>query len=247
MRTSTLRHAHIFVILLTVLTAFTTFAQNPAPADAPVKTDLAGIQTSMLESNVQVTGTVQSIVAGKLGGRAPTRVVLQDPTGRINLVFWAKTTEELQTITGLNPGDTVAATGKVGRFKESLQIELPDLANLTVIARATTPPAAPVEPDPNPAGNLTPLVVINQTMLGQTVTIVAKITQIRTPNIDTAPYVVTLTQDAATLPLVLWSENYAKVKDHLKDGNTIRVTGIVNTHKGVLQIKLRSANDLKSE
>lgn len=232
------RRLNIFVISLTLLSA----------SVAHAITDIAALSPALLESNVQLIATIQSVQPAKPGSRGPSQITLQDPTGTIPLVFWAKTPDELQTIHGLQPGDTVQVTSKVGRFKGALQLELQSLTNLTVTARATTPPpaapaAAPLPATPT-AKTVIPLAAVKKDIIGETVTVVAKIIHIRTPNIETAPYVITLAQDSTTLPLVLWNDNYQKVKDHLREGQTIRVTGLVNTHKGQLQIKLRNAADL---
>ena len=91
---------------------------------------------------------------------------------------------------------------------------------------------------------LTPIKTITKAMAGQVVTVQTPISSVREPSSARAPYVVNLTQDGATLPLIYWSDMQPQVAAKVKVGNTIRVTAAVNIYREQLQLKLSDPSTL---
>ena len=91
---------------------------------------------------------------------------------------------------------------------------------------------------------LTPIKSITKAMAGQVVTVQAPISSIKEPSSARAPYLVNLTQDGATLPLIYWSDMQPQVAAKVKVGNTIRVTAAVNIYREQLQLKLSDPSAL---
>jgi DNA/RNA endonuclease YhcR with UshA esterase domain len=89
-----------------------------------------------------------------------------------------------------------------------------------------------------------PIAKISSSMTNQEVNIEATISNIRTPASERAPYVVTLDQDGATIPLVFWSDFLPALASKVKTGNLIRARVKISDYRGRLQLRLPSAADL---
>jgi DNA/RNA endonuclease YhcR with UshA esterase domain len=241
------------------------------PAIAAVKTmpasntDLASINTDMVDSQVEVEATIKSISPPHEGSKAPYRLSLADATGLITLVIWPDMYETIKAQSPLSQGDLIHVKAKVSMYRDNLQLQIHDAADLKIIKKAapeksaapvpeaassatsskpetkspTTPPAGPSEiPGTVSLEGITP------SMLGQDVTVQATITEIREPRSERAPYLVTLTENNAHIPLVYWSDMQPQLKDKIKVGNQVRLKGQVSEYRNALQLKLHSAADL---
>lgn len=248
---------HIFVLAMALFAATPAQRTHAAVKTAPTsKTDLGSINNGLVDSTVEVEGTVKSISPPRDGSKAPVRIELNDGTGTMNLVIWPDVYDVIKAQSPMAPGTVVHASVKVSNYKEKLQLQVHAASDLRVVpktesepakpaAEASTPAAAPAEtPATSPAAGATPVSAITTAMLNKDVTVQATITEIREPRSDKAPYIVTLAQDNARISLVFWSDLQTQIKDHLKVGNVIRVNAQVGEHRGTLQIKLRNAADL---
>ena len=67
---------------------------------------------------------------------------------------------------------------------------------------------------------ITPINMVTQKNIGQTVTVGGKIVSIQSPRTDTTPYSVYLTDDTETIRIVFWKETYNQIaiKEQLKPG-----------------------------
>lgn len=92
--------------------------------------------------------------------------------------------------------------------------------------------------------SLTPLGSVTKELTNQNVTVQAVISSIREPQSARAPYLVSLTESNATLPLVYWSDMQPQLASKVKVGNLIRVTALVNVYRDQLQLRLRSVTAL---
>jgi exonuclease VII large subunit len=97
-------------------------------------------------------------------------------------------------------------------------------------------PAATLAAD----ASLTPLGSITKALTNHQVTVQAVISNVREPSSERAPYTVSLTEGAATLPLVYWSDMQPQLASKVKSGNVIRVTAPVNVYHDTLQLRLRN-------
>jgi hypothetical protein len=89
------------------------------------------------------------------------------------------------------------------------------------VAIAWTNLAAPV-PTLSAEEPLTPIASINLSLTNQAITVQAVVSAIREPSSGHAPYIVSLTESNATVPLVYWSDMQPKLAAKVKVGNLIR-------------------------
>jgi DNA/RNA endonuclease YhcR with UshA esterase domain len=92
--------------------------------------------------------------------------------------------------------------------------------------------------------SLTPIGSITKSMIDHEVTVQAVISNVREPGTARAPYLVSLTETGATLPLVYWSEMQPQLVTKVKVGNLVRVTATVSVYRDQLQLQLHSAASL---
>lgn len=234
--------------LCTNLTASAAVKVTP-PAE---KTEISAIANQPLDSTVEVEVKVKDISKPREGSKAPVRVTIADETGSITLIIWQDTFEVVQSQYDLSPGDSIRVRARVTEFREQRQLTLRNIRDLSILSKGGAAAAAPAPggaaPDavPAPARKATtPLESINNSMMGQEVTVQASITDIREPRSEKAPFVVTLSEGGSKLPMVFWSDIQTQIAQHLKVGNVVRVKAIVNEHRGTLQLKLRAAKDIE--
>ena len=93
--------------------------------------------------------------------------------------------------------------------------------------------------------SLTPIATITKALTNVDVTVRAVISNVREPRSERAPYTVSLTEGAATLPLVYWSDMQPQLASKVKTGNLVRVTASVSVYRDTLQLRLRNATALE--
>jgi len=92
--------------------------------------------------------------------------------------------------------------------------------------------------------SLTPIGSITKSMIDHDVTVQAVISSVREPSAARAPYIISLTEGGATLPLVYWSDMQPQLASKVKVGNPVRVTATVGVYHDQLQLHLRDAASL---
>ena len=234
----------IAVLLLTIPSTLLLAAVKTAPI---TKTDLATIDASLIDSTVEVEANVSSIIKPKEGSRAPVRIDLTDATGSISLVIWPDVFDALTNQMHLTAGDLLHVNGRVSKYRDEIQLTLQSATDLRVLpkpeksAMVGTNAAPPVVEKP-----VVPLASVNNSLKGRNVTVQATISDIREPQSERAPFVITLTDGKNQVPMVFWSDLYQQVKNHIHPGNTILVTAKVSDYRGTLQLRLQSAGDIHS-
>ena len=237
---------HIFVLSFTfVLLQSTPAAVKTAP-DVTVTT-LGSINEASVDSTVDVEATVKSISMPREGSKAPVRINLADDTGTLPLVVWPDIYDVIKAQSPIEVGAKIRAHARVSTFRDNLQLQIKVPGDIQLVSKSSeTTPAetpAPASATATTSDGLTPVSNVTTAMMGREVTVQATISDIREPRSDRAPYIVTLSQDDARLPLVFWSDIEPQLKDKLKVGNVVRVKAQVSEHRGTLQIKLRNAAD----
>jgi len=92
---------------------------------------------------------------------------------------------------------------------------------------------------------VTPIASINKSMTNREITVQAVIANVRTPRSERAPYIVTLTQDGAAIPLVFWSDIAPPLTPKIKDGNLVRANVTIGEYRNHVQLRLRSSANLE--
>lgn len=211
------------------------------------RVDIAKVDRSMLDSVIEVQGTIKSITPPREGSRQPYKVTLADDTGSITLIIWQNTYDVVRSQSNLNPGDFVRVRAAVSEFRNEIQMTLKNASDLSIRPGGGAPTGgSPASPAPSrPQAAATGLSDINQSLMGQDVTVQATITDVREPRSERAPFIVTLTQGSTAIPMVFWKDLQAQIADKIRVGNVIRVKAQVSEHRGTLQIKLRNAGDIE--
>jgi len=255
-KTRTCVNIFVLTIGLGIIPSPTFLRSDAAVKTSPSKTELANINTDMIDSQVDVEASIKSITPPREGSKAPFRIELADTTGSITLVIWPDIYESLKTKSPLSTGDVIHVNGKVTMYRDSLQLQIREAADVKIVTKAATdePASKPATPTPAaipaaaptppaPAGT-TSLASITSAMVSQDVTVQATISEVREPRSERAPYTVTLSQENTRMPLVYWSDMHPQLKDKIKVGNQVRIQGQVSEYRGTLQIKIRNASDV---
>jgi RecJ-like exonuclease len=79
---------------------------------------LADITVDQVDDRLTVFGTVSKVWKSEAGSKAPSKIVLSDPSGSLEGVHWLKEPIDVEV------GDTVQITGTVGLYKDQLQLKL---------------------------------------------------------------------------------------------------------------------------
>lgn len=229
----------------------TRFAVKVQPELLSNQTSIGKIERSMLDSTVELQGTIQSITPPREGSRQPYRVNISDETGSINVIIWQDTYEVVKSQHDLAPGDLIRIRAPVTEFRGELQVTVKNAGDISIRPQAAPPVADMPASEPKPtrsapatSSTTTRLADIGSANMGQDVTVEATITDVREPRSERAPFIVTLTQGSANVPMVFWSDLHASIAGKIRVGNTVRVKAQVSEYRGTTQLKLRNAGDI---
>jgi DNA/RNA endonuclease YhcR with UshA esterase domain len=117
--------------------------------------------------------------------------------------------------------------------------------NLRELSTAGTAGATPEGGSTALPQSVTPLASINSSMTNREIIVQATITNVRTPNSERAPYIVSLAQDGTTMSLVFWSDISPPLLPKVKAGSQIRARVTINEYRNQVQLRLRSAANLE--
>ncbi|MDF7806751.1 hypothetical protein P4E94_04820 [Pontiellaceae bacterium B12219] len=99
-------------------------ARSVEVLDAPVADGfisefrLADITAEQVDERITVFGTVSKVWKAEAGSKAPSKIILTDSSGSLEVVHWLKEPIEVEA------GDSVEITGTVGLYREKLQLKL---------------------------------------------------------------------------------------------------------------------------
>jgi DNA/RNA endonuclease YhcR with UshA esterase domain len=228
------------------------------------KVDIGKIDDALVDQVVVVQGAIKTITKPSEGSRAPYKVNVADETGSINLVVWPDMWDALNAQHELAAGDTVRLTAIVSRYRDELQLKIATANDVEELGKAGTVPQGTVSTSAPPVivstaappvnvstttppiistvparASTMPLSAITESLRESNITVQAAITNIREPTSERAPYVVTLSQGDATMPLVYWTNMLAAVERKMRVGNTIRANVTVGEYRDKTQLRLR--------
>jgi len=92
-----------------------------------------------------------------------------------------------------------------------------------------------------------PINTIDQKMIDQIVTVGGRIVSVLAPRTEQAPYSLYLTDDTESIRIVVWKNVYdaLTIKENLKPGAKILVTGTVKDYRGNLNIYVNAPTDIR--
>ncbi len=240
--------------------------QSAAPGQNAI-TPLSAI--AALEDGVRViiTGVVVVVQKPHEGTQAPYTIFLQAPGQPFPVVCWEQTWQHIPEDQKPHPGSPVRVAGPINSFKGQKQLKLMhskdyvlQTAGTNAAALPVASPAAPAAATPA-AGQKTqaatkdsPAAVSTGTSLvslkdaqalpdGSSICAAGTVTSITSPFSERSPYTVTITDGTVSMPVVLWQKTWDALPQKPSTGMPVRVSGTINTYRGVNQIRLSSAAD----
>lgn len=95
--------------------------QSSSDQENFIETSVGGIGISAIGHNVVVRGMVKSIQPSERA-RVPTKIILADQTGEIEVVYWSEVSSNLTQNNTPVEGRLMEFKGKVGEYKDVMQI-----------------------------------------------------------------------------------------------------------------------------
>lgn len=165
---------------------------------------------------ILVSGVVSKLWKPKPGSKAPHKIILEDPSGRIEIVHWLETPPEIEL------GEPLEVTGIVQVYKG--RVELKVLEN-DWIQRPNEPEAEPKEVK---IGEITAMmekqVVITEGVLGA-------------PRSIPGGVIYPMSDDSGTVQLLFWDNQVSgEERDSVDEGMHLRVEAPVVNYKGMLEL-----------
>ena len=92
--------------------------EAPPVGDFISEFHLSDITKELLDVQITVVGTVSKVWKPESGSRAPHKIILEDPSGTLEVVHWLKEPPEVHV------GDALEITGRISLYKDKLQLKL---------------------------------------------------------------------------------------------------------------------------
>lgn len=209
----------------------------PAPRTPAVEpARLADLSAAMTGRAVRVAGRVTRVFQPPADSRAPWRVDLEEDGGRATLVFWDGVARALDQGTPA-AGERWEAAGTVQLYREKLQVQVKNAADLRRLE--TAPPPDPAAGAAKTTAPVEPLALagldqLTPALTGQTVRVVAQLGAARSLRSGVA---FALAGGATNLQVVLWDRFVPPAsREALAEGAEVEITGFVKAFQGRLEI-----------
>ncbi|MDF7824975.1 hypothetical protein P4B35_13215 [Pontiellaceae bacterium B12227] len=186
---------------------------------------LSEITTDLLDVQMTVFGTVSRVWKPEPGSRAPHRIILEDPSGTLEVVHWLKDPPEVAE------GDALQINGRVTQYNGKLQLK---------VWKADA--IRPVVEDAGPSqwvsiGDITPEMegrwVIAEGMLGE-------------PRSIPGGVIYPFADKTGTILALFWDKRISgEERDALDEGVRIRLEGEVVLYNGVLELVPRDVGGFR--
>lgn len=211
---------------------------------APEVAELGALRPEDTGRRVVVEGVIRRVSAPRPGSRAPWVLTLEDDTGVAPLCFWEDAYVDISDKARLAPGTLVRAHVSVGTHRGELQLRLARGGDLEFlpeggVRRLTAGPGAPLP-------TAVALSELTGEMVGQEVQIQGRVVAVRhPPEGSRAPHVIELEDGGRKVPLVYWDVVARHLSERTPEtGAWVRAAGIVQVHRGQVQVKLQHSHDL---
>jgi len=235
---------------------------NLVKAETPVSM-LGDLSDTMVDTGVQVEGTIKKVMAPRAGSKAPWVVVIDDGTGEASLTFWDSIYAEIPEKVQLMEGAKVRARVNLKTYKGKLQLSLGQGSDLEFIdagrVQKKTGQSITVKKSVNAErsgefqrknqSRCKPVAIsdISADLKGKMVRVTGTVSEMLEPKAGSkAPYRVKLQDGDSEIVVVYWD----KVAKHLQNntpvaGGRLSVEGTVDKYKDELQIKVKSSRQIE--
>jgi DNA/RNA endonuclease YhcR with UshA esterase domain len=178
---------------------------------------LADITAEQVDDRITVFGTVSKVWKSTAGSKAPSKIILTDPSGSLEVVHWLKEPIDVEV------DDSVEITGTVGVYKGQLQLKLwnvDDFQPLEIVEVA--------DPREIDIGKITAemadKVVIAEGVFGP-------------PQSIPGGVIYPMTDETGTILALFWDKNISgEERDALDEDVRVRIEAPVVVYKGKLEL-----------
>lgn len=94
--------------------------------------NIGALTMQYIGTDVKVSGTVVEFVSNDDQPRVPTRVVVEDATGRVEVVYWSEVREGLSGDLAPAVGKKMSYSGKVTEYRGKLQLRVDKASNVQI-------------------------------------------------------------------------------------------------------------------
>lgn len=196
------------------------------PENAP-QVSIAALTEDMLNKYVKISGKIQwtkQIKGGMLVG-------ITDGTGQMSFPIWDRVFESIPNKEAIAKGTTISFIGKVGKYKESLQV-LPLYGPAVEVKGGAISEPVSITQSSGQKKNINEL---TSEMIGQTVVVEGTITKVKRIK---GGMLVTIDDGTGTMTFPIWEKTFNHIpnKEMISEGNIISFSGKVGEYKGAIQV-----------
>lgn len=215
------------------------------------------ISASPLGERVSVEGKVRSFRPSSRPN-VPNSFLLQDNSGSVRVAVWPSVFDQVAGRDRLGDGAAARVRGKVAEFRgvRELHVEQPEDLVITDPGAAPGVPPPPSSPgaqtSPTPEGEviegITSTATLGKGDVGKTVTVSGRVVSARRPANERAPYILKVQDESGSVDVVFWENLASQLTPERKAeiGEMVQVRGEVGEFRGAVQLRLASAEDLKT-
>lgn len=202
------------------------------------------VTAAMLDQQVAVSGKIVSVRPSS-GERVPTTLVLKEsPAPAVSIVYWPDMGPAIEGGKGApKPGTMVSARGKLGQYREALQVKPGSPADIRIqgVGAVATTPSAPAAPGDVSASALPGVIKASAVLenTGKAVVLVGTVDGVRDAWNERAPSILTLRDASGTAEVVFWTDTRAKMDaELLKPGTPVVIGGSAGSYRERPQVQL---------
>jgi DNA/RNA endonuclease YhcR with UshA esterase domain len=202
---------------------------------------ISSLSRDKLNERIRVEGKFTGVRTFEKG----TALTLDDGTGTLEIVVWNSDRSRLGAKEKLlSENSLVSIQGKLGEYRDKLQIVLKSPKDIKEIEGISEPQTRVSSPPAQEAPAVT-IASLNKNQLGRQVHLEGKFTEIRKFSKGTA---FTLDDGTGTIEIIVWDSDRSALGDKeklLTQGKRISIKGKLSEYRDKLQIILNSAKNIE--
>lgn len=194
--------------------------------------------------SVQIDGIISTVLAPKPGKKQPWSVLIFDETGSVPLSFWEDVYTGIQAKDRLIPGQPIQLRANVTVYKGKVQLNLSSADDLSFKNAPTN--TSPGNAERYKTDTLT-IEEITPDLKGESIETEGRIIEFReAKNPAKTPSQITLEDGTSSVIVVFWDNVSREIGIQKPEtGTHMRVRGIVDSFKGIAQIKVNYADQME--
>lgn len=207
---------------------------NPVKNHQTDSMTIEEITAEMKGQTVETEGQVILFQESKTPGKAPSKMILEDGTSTVSVVYWDNVAQQLGDKRP-EKGTHVQVRGVVDVYKDTVQLKVNYADQMEFYQ------IPPEKPQSIPA--ITPIGDITDPGEGAVVTVSGRL---GTPKSVKSGVMYPVKDKTGAIQMLLWDRNVpGEYRNNLVTGKTVTVTGIIKLYKGELEIVPESSNAIR--